>query len=339
MRELVSIIVPIYNVEDYLRRCIDSLLEQTYPNTEVILVDDGSPDNCPAIADSYAEQHAHVQVIHKANGGLSDARKFGWLAAKGEYILFVDSDDYILPSMVEELVRGMQTQQADLAICSYCTENGNNQICHHLDYTEKIIGKPELPEKYIYPLMGKGKDLNIPGFLCIRLMKRKLMEAHYFVSENLYFMEDHVFDLEYADKINRIAVVNKPLYVYCINRASLSNRYRPNKWKMYVNLHQYFCDYAARRGFLPPEERLNAFLIGGMFASIDNAVLSGSFSTFKREIKNVKSTLLIKSAQYQDSLTCTSVPLSYKVSFTLLKYGMLHLLYVMRRFILNRNNG
>lgn len=336
MNALVSIIVPIYNVEAYLRRCIDSILAQTYPNTEVILVDDGSPDNCPAIADSYTEQHSHIQVIHKVNGGLSDARKTGWKTAKGEYILFIDSDDYILPSMVEELVQAMETQQADLAICGYCTENGNNRISHQLDYTEKVIEKTELPEKYIYPLMGKGKDLNIPGFLCIRLMKRKLMEERYFVSENQYFMEDHVFDLEYADKINRIAVVNKPLYVYCINRASLSNRYRPNKWKMYVNLHQYFCDYAPRRGFLPPEERLNAFLIGGMFASIDNAVLSGSCSSFCCEVKHIMD--YSHTSKILKLLRKQQLSLSYRISFFLLKLQVLPLLYIIRRLALSRHH-
>ena len=335
MPPLVSIVVPIYKVEPYLVRCIDSILSQTYKNIEIILVDDGSPDNCPAIADSYAKQHAHVQVIHKDNGGLSDARKAGWIAAKGAYILFIDSDDYILPDMVAELVQAMETQQADLTICGYYTEDADSRIQHQLAYTEKVIEKPELTDKYIYPLMGKGQPLNIPGFLCIRLMKRNLIEERYFVSENQYFMEDHVFDLEYADKINRLAVVNKPLYVYCINRASLSNRYRPNKWKMYVNLHRYFCDYASERGIITPAERINTFLIGGMFACIDNAVLSGSYLSFKNEIKSITDyppAAIILNTKGKQGLSQ-----SYRITFLLLKLRLPLILYIMRRFVLSHH--
>ena len=89
-----SVIIPIYNVEAYLRQCVDSVLAQTFHNIEVILVDDGSPDNCPAICDEYARQDPRIKVIHKENGGLSDARNFGIRAAEGEYLLFLDSDDY-----------------------------------------------------------------------------------------------------------------------------------------------------------------------------------------------------------------------------------------------------
>ena len=95
-RELmISVIVPVYKVEPYLRRCVDSILAQSYTNLEIILVDDGSPDNCPAICDKYAEKDDRVRVIHKPNGGLSDARNYGMAVATGEYVMFVDSDDWI----------------------------------------------------------------------------------------------------------------------------------------------------------------------------------------------------------------------------------------------------
>ena len=93
--ELISVIVPIFKVEDYLRKCVDSVINQTYKNLEIILVDDGSPDNCPKICDEYANQDSRIKVIHKENGGLSDARNAGMKIAKGEYVSFIDSDDYI----------------------------------------------------------------------------------------------------------------------------------------------------------------------------------------------------------------------------------------------------
>lgn len=95
MQDLISVIVPVYKVEKYLKRCVDSILAQTYPCLEVILVDDGSPDGCPAICDEYAREDRRVRVIHKENGGLSDARNAGIDAAKGKFLGFVDSDDYV----------------------------------------------------------------------------------------------------------------------------------------------------------------------------------------------------------------------------------------------------
>lgn len=101
---LVSVIVPIYNVEPYLRKCVDSILAQTYINLEVILVDDGSPDGCPAICDEYKEKDERVKVIHKSNGGLSDARNAGLDAMTGEYVTFVDSDDWLEFDVIQTLV-------------------------------------------------------------------------------------------------------------------------------------------------------------------------------------------------------------------------------------------
>ena len=95
LQEKISVIVPIYNVEDYLHRCVDSIINQTYTNLEIILVDDGSPDNCLKICDEYAKKDSRIKVVHKKNGGLSDARNAGLEIATGEYIGFVDSDDYI----------------------------------------------------------------------------------------------------------------------------------------------------------------------------------------------------------------------------------------------------
>lgn len=95
MNPLISVIVPIYNVEKYLARCVDSIVNQTYKNLEIILVDDGSPDLCPQMCDDYAEKDSRIKVVHKKNGGLSDARNAGMAVSTGEYISFIDSDDYV----------------------------------------------------------------------------------------------------------------------------------------------------------------------------------------------------------------------------------------------------
>ena len=111
---MVSIIVPVYKVESYLPQCIESIINQTYPNLEIILIDDGSPDACGKICDEYAKQDKRIKVFHKQNGGLSDARNYGVARASGEYLSFVDSDDWIEPDMFEVLVKVADDNKADL---------------------------------------------------------------------------------------------------------------------------------------------------------------------------------------------------------------------------------
>lgn len=113
-KEKVSIVVPIYNVEKYLKRCVDSIINQTYSNLEIILVNDGSPDNCGKVADNYQERDARIKVFHKANGGLSDARNYGMNQVTGEFTMFVDSDDWLKKNMIEIMISNSNTYQADV---------------------------------------------------------------------------------------------------------------------------------------------------------------------------------------------------------------------------------
>ena len=112
---LVSIVIPVYNVEKYLRKCIESVLNQTYKNIQIILVNDGSTDNSPALCDEYKQMYDKVEVIHKSNGGLPDARNAGLKRAKGEYVGFIDSDDWIEPNMVEHLLHNIIEYDADIS--------------------------------------------------------------------------------------------------------------------------------------------------------------------------------------------------------------------------------
>lgn len=118
MNHLITVIVPVYKVEPYLDRCVQSIVDQTCSNLEIILVDDGSPDNCPAMCDAWAEKDSRIRVIHKANGGLSDARNAGLALAAGEYISFIDSDDWIAPEMLEKLLDALQRDDSDIAACT-----------------------------------------------------------------------------------------------------------------------------------------------------------------------------------------------------------------------------
>jgi len=143
--EIISVIIPIYNVERYLDKCIRSVVEQTYKNLEIILVDDGSPDQCGTICDKWAEKDKRIRVIHKTNGGLSDARNAGLDAATGAYIGFVDSDDYIHPQMYQRLYEELAEYSADLAICGFDrVDVYSNQVIRNENMpSEGLIGKKE----------------------------------------------------------------------------------------------------------------------------------------------------------------------------------------------------
>ena len=143
-KPLISIIIPVYKVEKYLEKCIKSVLSQTYKNLQIILVDDGSPDNCGNICDDYARVDNRIEVIHKANGGLSDARNVGLKAARGEYIGFVDSDDYVSNEMFENLYNTLISNDVDVSICNFYIVIDNKNIIKNADNGVKIYNKLEI---------------------------------------------------------------------------------------------------------------------------------------------------------------------------------------------------
>lgn len=150
MQPLVSVIVPVYKVEAYLERCVNSILNQTYRNFELILVDDGSPDHCPELCDECAKKDSRIKVIHKPNGGVSDARNVGMDEAKGDYITFVDSDDWVLPQYIEELVRLIRENNSQVSVC--CCALVTQEINHEQKVVlkEKVFDKVQALETMLY---------------------------------------------------------------------------------------------------------------------------------------------------------------------------------------------
>ena len=202
-RELISVIIPIYKVEKYLDKCIQSVVDQTYPNLEIILVDDGSPDSCPKICDDWKKKDERVKVIHKENGGLSDARNVGLAIAEGEYIGFVDSDDYIDSKMYEKLYLAIKNANADLAICSFdkVSEDGNILSGESLIKNEIFTGREGL---------GKILDIDVEGWQYVtawnKLYSRKSLNGikfpvgkineDQFIAHYVFFQCDKVVSLE-----------------------------------------------------------------------------------------------------------------------------------------------
>lgn len=149
IEEFVSVIIPVYNTEKYLKKCVDSVLSQTYTNIEVFLIDDGSTDSSGIICDKYAEQDSRVRVIHKKNGGQGTARNIALDMCSGSYISFVDSDDSIKADMLEKLVSKLQRENADLVICGSLIDNGIRLTKHPKKCKEKIYSTEELMKDYV----------------------------------------------------------------------------------------------------------------------------------------------------------------------------------------------
>lgn len=286
---LVSIIVPVYNTEKYLDRCLNSIVGQTYDNIEIILVDDGSPDSCPQRCDEWAKKDNRIKVIHKQNEGLTCARKDGLSVAEGEYALFVDSDDYIDLSIVEEMVDKAVKTDMDITLCSYVKEANTSEIIG-LSYSNDVLKKEQLRDMFILPIIRPMNDnISTNGFMCTKLYKKSKIKDEYFVSEREYFTEDVIFNSLMALDINGIAVVNKPLYHYCENADSLTNKYRKGKFEMWNKRTDFFENYFLQNGWLElAKSRIIVMNLVALLVGADNEVLKNDKKDFRLRCKQMK---------------------------------------------------
>lgn len=213
MGDLVSIIVPVYNAEKYIHKAVDSVLNQTYKNIEVILIDDGSPDNCPAICDAYAAQDTRVRVVHQQNNGLAASRTKEIALARGEYILFVDSDDWIEPAMVEDMLLAAEKNDADIVVCDYKTFAGENE--EHGEIQKQDLDNNWSVEKFRDEFLFD----NYANFMCNKLYRMKLLKG--ITIPNIIF-EDLYVNARLFTQCSKIYYVANSYYCYRVH-ASFTN--------------------------------------------------------------------------------------------------------------------
>ena len=213
----VSIVVPIYNTEAYLERCVDSILAQIYDNIEIILVDDGSSDSSPEICDRYAERNSRVKVVHKKNGGLSSARNAGLNVATGDYIGFVDSDDYVSTDMYGLLVERLEGSNCDISNVMYVRvdEEGNETPSRVTHMADCEISS----EQFVRELMLHTGDVSV----CTKLFRAELFEKVRFSEGKLN--EDLLFMLEMLSVVKSVAFVGRVGYYYFTRSGSISGGY------------------------------------------------------------------------------------------------------------------
>lgn len=241
--DLVTVVVPIYNVEPYLNRCIDSIVTQSYRNLEIILVDDGSPDNCPQMCDEWAQKDKRIRVIHKANAGLGMARNTGIEYAHGKYICFFDSDDYIAPRTIETAYTAVTENSADIAVFGSAMVDENRRVLSTKVPEPHIYQGDEVTQKFLPALMGEdpttGCDAHIPfsAWSCLISMELIKRAQWSFVSEREIVSEDIYSLMELYRCVQKVVVLGECFYFYCRNGASLTQSYRADRYMR--NRHFY----------------------------------------------------------------------------------------------------
>lgn len=219
---MISIIIPIYKVEKYLDECVTSLVKQTYRDLEIILVDDGSPDLCPQMCDEWAKKDSRIKVVHKKNGGLSSARNAGLKVAKGEYIGFVDSDDYVDATMYEDLMRVMRLNERIMVVSSPIVRDVDGMIVPYKVGTFEYKDSESMSfSQYMKMFLG----LNMDATVWNKLYKREFIQTLFREGRNnedylfMYYNVKQVFD---TDKL--LAVTDKAHYYYRDNAQSICHQ-------------------------------------------------------------------------------------------------------------------
>lgn len=262
--DTVSVIVPVYNVEPYLDRCVESLLDQTYPALEILLIDDGSTDRSPALCDAWAVKDARIRVLHQANGGVSAARNRGLEMAGGKYVHFADADDWVEKDGYREIMEQAQASEPDLLVfsASEVTAEGTRVLF-------------DLPEDAAPADRRAAKIRFLRGELCwtncwSKLYRLDLIRAHGIrFREDLRMGEDYRFTYDYLDHADRFAFLNRPLYYYDRTRESSASNTRNEayftRWKVTEELRQEEQDPPVQNALL---ERLVSELYTSLRASL-----------------------------------------------------------------------
>ncbi|MBQ8813401.1 MAG: glycosyltransferase family 2 protein [Lachnospiraceae bacterium] len=338
---LVSIVIPVYKTKEYLEQCIQSLLAQTYYHIEILLVDDGSPDECPALCDSYAAHDKRVRVIHKENGGASFAREVGIKNATGDYIMFVDSDDWVELDTVACCVEIAQRDNVDCVMFGYIREYPGKRIITPLfehDFSCDVVRAEEKIHRRIVGL--KGAELREPqrvdflSSMCMKLYRTEFARKGRIVSERVVgTSEDTIFNL-YALEGCRISYINRCFYHYRkTNIQSITTQHKPDlidKWDVMYSVVQEYIDGSGRK-----EEYQTPFLnrvACGMIGLGLNEV--GSRESLWQKTKKLR--LILDKPLYREAFAQLDISycgVKWKVFFLLCKKKAVFLLAIMLQII------
>ena len=264
MDKKISVIVPVYNVEKYLTRCVDSIINQTYKNLEIILVDDGSPDNCGAMCDEYAKRDERIKVIHKENGGPSSARNDGLDIATGDYIGFVDSDDFIDPVMYDQMILCMQEYGAEIVVCNYRDRDDNSKLA-----TKEIIvlnQEEALNERLVTNAIS---DALWDKLYDIKLWNNIRFPVDRMVSEDSAVIYKVIFQAQ------KVVGLNKPYYKVFEREDSLTHRSYSPKWVYTISTYEEMVEFFKSNNLEKYRTMAEQKVAGAIFFNVKEYLRSG----------------------------------------------------------------
>ena len=330
--DLISVVVPVYNVEDYLQECLDSLINQTYKNLEIILVDDGSTDKSKNICDAYAEKHDNVVVIHKINNGLGMARNTGLGYVTGEYVMFLDSDDYLDLTLIEILYNAIKEKDADVCKSGFRKVTDTGKILYERKYKNEFFNKNCVTSNFLPRMIGSAPDKkdSIEMSVCASLYRVSHIKRHniMFLSEREIISEDLMFQIEYMQYANSAYIVSHVGYNYRTNINSLTKKYRNDKFEDCMKF--YF--YTRKRLFeLNYDEETMYRLDRITFIKVKGCISQEKFSknSFLKIIRNIRS--MCNDVRLQTIIKKYPInELGYKqkIFMYMLKYKQSFLLYI-----------
>lgn len=244
--DLITIIVPVYNVEEYINECVDSLISQTYKNIEIILINDGSTDKSGEICDGYAAADARIKVIHKENEGLGFARNTGLKAAQGKFVTFIDSDDKADADLVENLVNGICEANGDTCIGGFKRILENGIVSFEERYDETVFEGKDVYNKLFARMLGSAPDKHDAIRMSVwNVMYSMDIIRKYnieFPSERVFISEDIIWDSEYYKYAKKAIVISSSAYNYRITPGSLTQKYKPDMLGKICVLYNEMCN-------------------------------------------------------------------------------------------------
>lgn len=301
-KPIISIIVPVYNVEDYIDRCIESILNQTFKDFELILVDDGSPDNCTKKCDKWAERDSRIKVIHKPNRGVSSARNAGLAIAQGNYIGFCDPDDVLNHNMYELLYNTIIKDNSDCCVCSYKAFSSDNEIsinCVDSNGKFLVLNHENIVEYFL------TYRRNTLGCVWNKLIKKSVISDIVF-NENMAFGEDYCFSLEAILNCKKVSVIESPaLYYYFIRENSAMKKLNSEKYYLLYEQKQLLFDecikkYNDEKTFKIVEKaRIRIFV--ATFLNVDDEIFAKLRPLAKKSIYKI---LISKEVYWKEKLVC-----------------------------------
>lgn len=270
MRNLVSVIVPIYNVAPFIERGMSYIFAQSYPNIEVILVDDGSTDESPSICDKYSSQYPNVTVVHKENGGAGSARNAGLEQAKGEFIYFFDIDDEAYPNLIAENVRVMNAIGSEMIIFGFdVTDTYYSTVNDHIVLPERIVNSSDELKKAFLDIILPTKHGN--GFPWNKFYRKSFLDRYGLRYENQRIQQDEVFNLKCYQKAQKVYFSPNVYYHYYIYHSSnTGSRYIPDRFEIILSVRNHFEEI--RRFWDIQSVEFDNYLNKRFFVGLDNCI-------------------------------------------------------------------